>query len=190
LGDLEGTRLTLSSPILPEPQPLSPKYANGARPGGILKLKGRLSQQSLERLTADFAGKWGGLAGSGRTLILEDDANYEGLTFSSTDLQHLELRRFQVSEIARAFRIPPHMLADLERTTHSNAEEMGSQFLQLSLLPHIVNWEQAMRRSLLSPEERRRYTIEFLSDGLARAALESLRDPALRRLALGEGGHG
>ena len=65
-------------------------------------------------------------------MILEDDAGYEPLTFSSTDLQHLELRRFQVSEIARAFRIPPHMLADLERTTHNNAEEMGSQFLQLS----------------------------------------------------------
>jgi HK97 family phage portal protein len=135
-------------------------YANGARPGGILRLKGRLSPQSLERLTADFAGKWGGLAGSGKTMILEEDASYEGLTFSSTDLQHLELRRFQVSEIARAFRIPPHMLADLERTTHNNAEEMGSQFLQLSLLPHIVNWEQALRRSLLSPEERQRYQIE------------------------------
>ena len=63
------------------------------------------------------------------------------------------------------------MLADLERTTHNNAEEMGSQFLQLSLLPHIVNWEQALRRSLLSPEERQRYTIEFLTDGIARAAL-------------------
>jgi phage portal protein BeeE len=91
--------------------------------------------------------------------------------FSSVDLQHLELRRFQVSEIARAFRVPPHMLADLERTTHNNAEEMGSQFLQLSLLPHIVNWEQCLRRALLSPAERQRYVIEFLTDGIARAAL-------------------
>jgi HK97 family phage portal protein len=146
-------------------------YGNGARPGGILKLPGRLPPAVLERLQADFAAKWGGLAGSGRTLILEDNASYEGLTFSSTDLQHLELRRFQVAEIARAFRLPPHMLADLERTTHNNAEEMGAQFLQLSLMPHIVNWEQAMRRALLSPEERRRYQIEFLVDGIARAAL-------------------
>jgi HK97 family phage portal protein len=146
-------------------------YGSGARPGGILKLPGRIPPAQLERLQQDFAQKWGGLAGSGKTLILEDNASYEGLTFSSTDLQHLELRRFQVSEVARAFRIPPHMLADLERTTHNNAEEMGQQFLQLSLLPHIVNWEQALRRSLLSPEERRRYTIEFLTDGIARAAL-------------------
>jgi HK97 family phage portal protein len=63
------------------------------------------------------------------------------------------------------------MLADLERTTHNNAEEMGAQFLQLSLMPHIVNWEMAMRRALLSPEERQRYVIEFLVDGIARAAL-------------------
>jgi HK97 family phage portal protein len=146
-------------------------YGSGARPGGILKLPGRIPPAQLERLQQDFAQKWGGLAGSGKTLILEDNASYEGLTFSSTDLQHLELRRFQVSEIARAFRIPPHMLADLERTTHNNAEEMGSQFLQLDLMPHITNWEQALRRSLLSPDERQRYTIEFLVDGIARAAL-------------------
>jgi HK97 family phage portal protein len=146
-------------------------YGNGARPGGVLKLPGRMSPATLERLQQDFAAKWGGLAGGGKTLILEDGAGFEALTFTSTDLQHLELRRFQVSEIARAFRIPPHMLADLERTTHSNAEEMGSQFLQLSLLPHIVNWEGAMRRSLLSPEERQRLSIEFLTDGIARAAL-------------------
>jgi HK97 family phage portal protein len=146
-------------------------YGSGCRPGGVLKLSGRIPPATLERLQADFAQKWGGLVGSGRTMILEDGASYEGLTFNSVDLQHIELRRFQVSEIARAFRIPPHMLADLERTTHNNAEEMGAQFLQLSLLPHIVNWEQAMRRALLSPEERQRYSIEFLTDGIARAAL-------------------
>jgi HK97 family phage portal protein len=144
-------------------------YANAARPGGVLKLPGRLNPATHERLMQDFQAKWAGAGG--RTLILEDNASFEALTFSSTDLQHLELRRFAVSEIARAFRIPPHMLADLERTTHNNAEEMGSQFLQLSLLPHLVNWEQAMRRALLTPAERQRYTIEFLTDGIARAAL-------------------
>jgi HK97 family phage portal protein len=145
-------------------------YGSGARPGGVLKLPGRIPPASLERLQQDFAQKWG-MAGSGKTLILEDNASFEALTFKSVDLQHLELRRFAVSEIARAFRIPPHMLADLERTTHSNAEELGAQFLQLSLLPHIVNWEQCLRRSLLSPDERQRLSIEFLTDGIARAAL-------------------
>jgi HK97 family phage portal protein len=144
-------------------------YGNAARPGGVLKLPGRLNPATHERLQQDFQAKWA-MAG-GKTLILEDGAAFEALTFSSVDLQHLELRRFQVSEIARAFRIPPHMLADLERTTHNNAEEMGSQFLQLSLLPHLVNWEQSMRRALLTPAERQRYTIEFLTDGIARAAL-------------------
>ena len=129
----------------------------------------------------------GRLAGSGKTLILEDNASLRGLTFTSVDLQHLELRRFQVSEIARAFRIPPHMLADLERTTHNNAEEMGSQFLQLSLLPHIVNWEQALRRSLLIARGAATVlTIEFLTDGIARAALA----PALRGIRQGDGRRG
>ena len=104
-------------------------------------------------------------------MVLEDGTEFVPLQFSSVDVQLLELRRLQVSEIARAFRIPPHMLADLERTTHHNAEEMGQQFLEGCLLAHIVNWEQAMRRALLTPEERQRYSIEFLVDGFARAAL-------------------
>ena len=77
------------------------------------------------------------------------------------------------------------MLADLERTTHNNAEEMGSQFLQLSLLPHIVNWEQALRRSLLSPEERQRYTHRVLDrrhrPGGPGAALRGVREGYGRR---------
>jgi HK97 family phage portal protein len=146
-------------------------FANGARPAGLLKMKGRLPPAVAKQLGDDFNSKWGSLASSGRTMLLEDQTDFVQVAFSSVDAQLLELRRLQVSEIARAFRIPPHMLADLERTTHNNAEEMGEQFLQGCLLAHITNWEQALRRSLLTPEERRRYSIEFLIDGFARAAL-------------------
>jgi HK97 family phage portal protein len=87
-------------------------FGNGARPAGVLKLKGRIPPATLERLQQDFAQKWGGLAGSGRTMILEDDATFEPVTFSSVDLQMIELRRYQVAEIARALRIPLHLLGD------------------------------------------------------------------------------
>jgi HK97 family phage portal protein len=122
-------------------------------------------------LTTDFQSKWAGLTGGGRTLILEDSASYEGLTFKSTDLQHLELRRHQVLEVCRAFRIAPHMLAEMERTTHNNAESMNTEFLEQTLTPWLVNFEQAMHRSLLTPMERGQYVIEFLTAGIARANL-------------------
>jgi HK97 family phage portal protein len=144
-------------------------FGNGCRPAGVLKLKGRIPPATLERLQQDFAAKWGGLAGSGRTMILEDDATFEPVTFSSVDLQMIELRRYQVAEIARALRIPLHLLGDWERATWSNAETAGRQFLAHSLLPWIKLWEGAIRRALLSPAERQTYYAEFLVDDLVRA---------------------
>jgi HK97 family phage portal protein len=144
-------------------------FANGARPAGVLRLKGRIPPATLERLQQDFAAKWSGFAGSGRTMILEEDASFDPLTFSSVDLQMLELRRFQTAEIARALRIPLHLLGDWERATWSNAEVAGQQFLSFSLLPWLKLWEGALRRALLTPEERRDHYFEFLVDDLVRA---------------------
>jgi HK97 family phage portal protein len=144
-------------------------FANGARPAGVLRLKGRIPPATLERLQADFAQKWGGAAGSGRTMILEDDASFDPLTFSSVDLQFTDLRRYQVAEIARALRIPLHLLGDWERATWSNAETAGLQFVSFTLMPWLKHWEGAIRRALLSPDERRTYYAEFLVDDLVRA---------------------
>jgi HK97 family phage portal protein len=144
-------------------------FGNGARPAGMLRLKGRITPASLERLQADFAQKWSGAAGSGRTMILEDDAEFTPTMFNSVDLQFLELRRFQIAEISRALRIPIHLNGDWQRATWSNAEIAGQQFLSFTLLPWIKLWEGALRRSLLSPEERRDHYFEFLVDDLIRA---------------------
>ena len=146
-------------------------FANGAKPAGMLRLKGRLNPATLERLQADFSAKWGGLAGAGKTLILEDDAQFEPLTMNSTDLQFQELRKFQVQEIARALRIPEHLLGLWERATWSNAETAGRQFLAYTLLPWLELWQQGIQRSLLSPAERSTYFAEFMVDDLVRADL-------------------
>jgi HK97 family phage portal protein len=142
-------------------------YGNAARPGGVLKLPGRLNPATHERLMQDFQQKWAGAGG--RTLILEDSATFEPITFSSVDLQHLELRRFQIAEIARSLRIPLHLLGDWERATWSNAEIAGQQFLSFTLLPWLKLWEGAIRRALLTPAERQTYYCEFLVDDLVRA---------------------
>jgi HK97 family phage portal protein len=144
-------------------------FANGARPAGLLRIKGRLNPQTLERLQQDFSEKWNGLAGSGKTMILEEDSSFEPVTFTSVEIQHLELRKHQVAEIARALRIPLHLLGDWERATWSNAETAGLQFVSFTLMPWLKLWEGAIRRALLSPEERRRFFVEFLVDDLVRA---------------------
>src|SRR5690606_40354779 len=100
--------------------------------------------------------------------ILEDGTEFEPIQFSSTDAQFLELRRFVIEEIARAFRVPPTLLGDLQRATWRNSEEMGRQFLQLCLLPWLEVWQGALTRTLLRPEEREEYFLEFVVDDLLR----------------------
>jgi len=147
-------------------------FRNGARPSGVLTAPGRLNDQVIARLKASLKALHGGDA-SGGTAVLEEGMKFEPLTFSSVDLQFLELRRHQIAEIARVFRVPLHLLQELERTTHNNAEHMGQQFLSLTVLPWLLLWRLALARDLLTEAERDEYFFEFLTDDLARADLAS-----------------
>ena len=151
-------------------------FSSGARPGGVFKYGKTLGPEALKRLRESFSASHAGSVNAGRTLILEDGMDFEPLQFTSVDLQFLEMRRHQVAEIARGFRIPLHLLQELERATHNNAESMGQQFLSLTLLPWLKCWEGAIRRALLTPEERQEYYAEFLTDDLARADLAARFD--------------
>jgi HK97 family phage portal protein len=147
-------------------------FGRGARPAGVLKAKGRVGQDTLERLKASWTQQYSGGNNAGRTPILEEEMDFKPLTLNSVDTQFLELRKFQLQEIARIWRVPLHLLADLERVTHSNAEQMGSQFVTYCILPITRAWTDAMRLSLLTPEERRAgLYLEFMLDDLARADL-------------------
>lgn len=146
-------------------------FSAGARPSGVFKIAKALGPETLKRLRESFSAAHAGGANAGKTLILEDGMTFEPLQFSAVDLQFLELRRYQVAEIARVFRVPLHMLGDLERATFSNVEHLGRQFLSFTLLPHLKLWEGAIRRALLLPGERRDYFAEFLTDDIARADL-------------------
>lgn len=151
-------------------------FSNGARPSGVFKYGKMVGPELAKRLRDSFNASHTGGANSGKTLVLEDGMEFEPVQFTSVDLQFLEMRRHQVAEIARGFRIPLHLLQELERTTHANAESMGQQFLSLTLLPHLKCWEGAIRRALLTPEERAAYHAEFLTDDLARADLAARFD--------------
>lgn len=113
-----------------------------------------------------------GMAGTdnaGKLAILFDGATATPFAFSSTDAQFLELRRFAIDEIARAFRVPPTMLFELGRGTWGNTEQMGEQFVAYTLRPWLDAWSDAYARVLFDPDGDDDLTIEFVTDDLLRA---------------------
>lgn len=143
-------------------------FQNGAVPGLILKHPGQLGDVAYQRLKASWDKEHQGAERSHKTTILEEGMSLEKIGIPPEDAQFLQTRRFQVEEIARIFRIPPHMLADLERATFSNIEHQSLEFVVHSLRPWLVRIEQELMRSLLTSREQVEYFTEFLVDGMLR----------------------
>ena len=98
---------------------------------------------------------------------------YERIGIPPEEGQFLESRKFQTTEIARWFRLPPHMIGDLERSTFSNIEMQDLEFVKYSLMPWLKRWETELTRKLLTEEEKRTMFIEFNVDGLLRGDIVS-----------------
>ncbi|MFG1374684.1 phage portal protein [Xanthobacter oligotrophicus] len=145
-------------------------FGNGARPSGMLSVKGPLGPEALHRLKQSWNLAYGG-GKSGGTAVLPGDISYTALTMNSVDGQFIELVTFQILQIARSFRVPPQMLYDLERATWSNSEQMGREFLTYTLEPWLRALEGALRLALFSPEEYPTHRVHFERDDLTRADL-------------------
>ncbi|MHB2165737.1 phage portal protein [Alsobacter sp. R-9] len=143
-------------------------FGRGARPSGILRFQKALPAEVAARIRDAWHTAHGG-SNSGKTAVLEEGAEFQQIAFNSVDAQFAEMRTFQTLEIARAFRVPPHMLFELGRATWSNSEQQNREFLQTTLLPWLRAWEAAYRRLLLTPEDRAEHSIEFVVDDLLRA---------------------
>lgn len=147
-------------------------FANNANPGGVLQTTDSLSDKALKNLKESWEKRHEGLDKAHRLAILEEGLTWQQVGISQKDSQFLESRKFQVTEICRIFRIPPHMVADLERATFNNIEEMSLEFVIYCLMPWLVRWEQRMMLDLLSPNERNTYFIEHLVAGLLRGDIQ------------------
>lgn len=145
-------------------------FGNGAKPSGLLSLTGKATSDTIKRIRVAWQLAHGG-GKSGGTAIVDDGAKYSPLTMTSVDGQFMELTGFQVLQIARAFRVPPQMLFDLERATWSNSEQMGREFLTYTLEPWLRAAESALRLALFSPEEYPTHRVMFERDDLTRADL-------------------
>jgi HK97 family phage portal protein len=108
-----------------------------------------------------------------RIAVLEEGMKFTSIGIPPEQAQFLETRKFQINEIARIFRIPPHMVGDLEKSSFSNIEQQSLEFVKYTLDPWVIRWEQAMQRTLLLPQEKREFFIKFNVDGLLRGDYES-----------------
>lgn len=146
-------------------------FANGAAPAGVLEHPGVI--KDVSRLRESWNNTFGGSANAGKIGILEEGMHFHPIAMSPQDSQLIETRKYQLDEIARIFRIPPHMIGDLEKSSFSNIEQQGLEFVKYTLDPWVCRWEAALSRALLSREERRQYEIRFNVDGLLRGDYKS-----------------
>ena len=145
-------------------------FANGATPSGILEYPGTVKDPAAmrESWSKGFSGD-----NSHKVAILEEGMKYTPISISPNEAQFLETRKFQLNEIARIFRIPPHMIGDLDKSSFSNIEQQSLEFVKYTLGPWAARWEQAINRILLSKEEKKDYYVKFNVDGLLRGDYQS-----------------
>ncbi len=146
-------------------------FANGATPGGILEHPGVIKDPDAVREAWNKG--FGGSGNSSKVAVLEEGMKYTPISISPDEAQFLDTRKFQISEIARIFRVPPHMIGDLEHSTFSNIEQQSLEFVTYSLQPWLVRWEQGIHRALLSENEKKDYFAKFNVDGLLRGDYQS-----------------
>ena len=112
--------------------------------------------------------QFGGSHNSGKVAVLEEGMKYTPISISPEQAQFLETRKFQINEIARIFRVPPHMVGDLEKSSFSNIEQQSLEFVKYTLDPWVIRWEQSFQRTLLSSEDKKEYFFKFNLEGLLR----------------------
>lgn len=146
-------------------------FGNGARPGGVLEHPGVVKDP--EKLRDSWNKVYQGTQNSHKVAVLEEGMKYHEIGISPEDSQFLQTRAFQINEICRIFRVPPHMIGDLSRSTFSNIEHQSIDFVVHTIRPWVARWEQAITRSLLNDEEKTIYYARFNVNGLMRGDFNS-----------------
>lgn len=146
-------------------------FANGANPGGVLEHPGVLKDPGKVR--DSWNAVYRGTNNAHKIAVLEEGMKYQQIGIPPEEAQFLETRKFQINEIARLYRIPPHMVGDLEKSSFSNIEQQSLEFVKYTLDPWVIRWEQSLQKALLLPGEKGTYFIRLNVDGLLRGDYQS-----------------
>jgi HK97 family phage portal protein len=143
-------------------------FSQSAAPSGTIEVPVELSDPAYRRMKETWDDRHGGLTGAQKTAILEQGAKWTQTSLSQKDAEFLATIKFNRSEIAGWFRVPPHLIGDLEKATFSNIEHQSIDFVSHSLVPWLRRIEQAATRDLLTVSERGRIYLEHLVEGMLR----------------------
>ncbi|MBR6712249.1 MAG: phage portal protein [Selenomonadaceae bacterium] len=146
-------------------------FEQGARPSGILSHPSII--KDFNKLREEWQKIYGGSSNTGKVAILEEGMKYESIAIPPNDAQFLETRKFQIAEIARIFRVPLHMLNELDRATFSNITQQSLEFVVYTLTPWLVRLEQGFNKALFTENERGKFFVKFNVDGLMRGDYQS-----------------
>jgi len=144
-------------------------YQNGANASGVFSFPGALGDVAYERLKKDLAKNYTGLANTGKPILLESGGTFNQLTIKPVDAQLLESKKFQLEDVARCYRVPLHLIQNLDKATNNNIEHQSLEFIMYTMLPWFKRYEENANAQLLKPKERKAgYYIEFKMDSLLR----------------------
>jgi len=160
-------------------------FDNSTRLGGILKIPGKLNQEQKTNLAASWNTQHGGGTNAGKTAILESGVEFQPISMTLEDAEWISARQFSVTEVARLFRCPPTVIGDLTHGNYSNSVEMARQFVTMTLRRHLVAWEQAISKQLLTPAGRVMYFAEHQVEGLLRGDAVNRADFYTKGIAAG-----
>ena len=141
-------------------------FANGASPGGVLEHPGVVKDPA--RIRESWNAVYQGSGNAHRIAVLEEGMKFQSIGIPPEQAQFLETRKFQTEEICRIFRVPPHLVANLDKATFSNIEHQSISFVVHTIRPWLVRLEQGMNKALLTPSEKGQYFVGFVVDGLLR----------------------
>lgn len=159
-------------------------FANGARLGGILSHPTKISEGAHERLIKSFNEAYTGVENAHKTALIEEGMTWNKVTMTAEDSQFLDTRKYQRSEIAGFYRVPSHMINDLEKATFSNVEHLDLAFVKHSLMPWLVSFEQTLKKDCMTDEEKKKYYFKFSVEGLLRGDIKS-RNEAHQKAVMG-----
>lgn len=152
-------------------------YGQGMNVGGVLEHPEKLSNEAHQRLKASIEAEGAGLANSWRPLILEEGMKFARIPMPLRDAQFIEQQKLTDVQICGLFRVPPHMIANLERATFSNIEHQSLDFVKFTMLPYITRWEQVINRKLFTRQDRQQgYYARFNVEGLLRGDYKSRQE--------------
>ena len=148
-------------------------FKNGAKLSGTLTTDRALSETAIDRLRNSFNNTYSQLSGANQTAILEEGLTFKPVSISPEQAQFLASRVFSIAEIGRIFRVAPHLLYDLSKSSFNNIEMQSQEFVTYSLMPYLTRIENEMNLKLFRTKDIGKTFVEFNVNGLLRGDVKS-----------------